>query len=149
VLRMLARVAAAVAVALACGQAIAQTAASCAPVAGARAFSDAELLRRFPDQPTYNRFRYAALEPGRKAMRVSQERLDLLRKERRELDATNPSPDGSPLPLKLRQALDVSSASIAAQEALMAEQQCNLERQTEIYDRAASRLGALWPRAQG
>jgi hypothetical protein len=134
----------AIAAAIACGQVTAQgVVSSCAPVATARTFSDAEMLSRFPDQAAFDRHRAGALEPGRKAVRASQQRLDSLLKERRDFDDTfDPS---SPIPARVQQSIDARNTSIAAQEALLREQQCHLERQTEIYDRAAAWLERLWP----
>jgi hypothetical protein len=134
-----------VAVVIACSQAEAQgVAPSCPPVASRPAFSDGQLLQRFPDKATYERRRYAALEPGRKAVRESQERLESLRRQRSDFNATlEPSPNRS-LPDALQRDIDARDAAIAAQEALVREQQCHLEYLTESYDRAAVRLGPLW-----
>jgi hypothetical protein len=113
-------------------------------VAATRSFSDAELLRRFPDQATYNHFRTNALGPVRRALRASQARLDELLKERRDFDATFDPYPNRPIPAKLQQSIDARNAEITALEALVHDQQCNLERQTEIYDRAAVRLEPRW-----
>lgn len=134
-----------VAIALFCGQAAAQNVAgSCALAASRPAFSDAQLLHGFPDKATYDRRRDAALEPGRKATRASQEHLESLRRQRKEFAAGIDGYPDRPLPSALQGEIDKRDAAIASQEALLLEQRCYLGHLTERYDRALVRLGPLW-----
>jgi hypothetical protein len=105
---------------------------------------DRNLLQRYPNKASHDRAREAALEPVRRSLRLSEERLKLLDKERKPLLDEMEFYVGKPLPGKLKMAFDANDAAVDAQRALIANQQAELVRLNKLYDDELQRLKALW-----
>jgi hypothetical protein len=105
---------------------------------------DRNLVSRFPNEAEHNKARAKALDDIRKAVRVSEERVALLNAERKPLLDEAEFYVGKPLPSKLKLALDANDASLAAQKALIQNQQAEVVRINGIYDAELARLRKLW-----
>lgn len=109
---------------------------------------DRNLLQRFPSEAAHRKAREAALEDTRKAMRVSESRLEALEKERKPLMDEAEFYVGKQLPLKLRQQIDGNDAATEAQRNLLQNQKSEQVRVNNLYDLELERLRKLWSGAQ-
>lgn len=105
---------------------------------------DRNLMQRYPNEPAHQRAREQALEPVRRALKLSESRLDLLAKERKPLDSEAEFYAGRSMPAKLRQQIDGNEAAVAAQRSLMVTQRAELDRINRLFDAELARLKRLW-----
>jgi hypothetical protein len=105
---------------------------------------DRNLMARFPDEAAHQKAREKALDDVRKSVAVSKERLRLLTADRKPLLDESEFYVGKPLPTKLKSALDANDASLAAQNALVQNQQDEEIRINALYDAELARLRKLW-----
>jgi hypothetical protein len=109
---------------------------------------DRNLLQRFPNEATHNKAREAALDDVRKGLKVSEQRLAALEKERKPLQDETEFYVGKQMPLKLKQSIDANDASTEAQRNLVANQKAEMVRINKNYDDELERLRKLWAGAQ-
>lgn len=105
---------------------------------------DRNLLARFPNEAAHRKARESALDDVRKAVRVSEARVALLKQERKPLTDEAEFYVGKPLPAKLRQQLDGNDAATEAQRTLIQNQQAEVVRINALYDAELERLKKLW-----
>lgn len=105
---------------------------------------DRNLKQRYPNEAAHQRAREAALDDVRKALRNSEERLQLLAAERKPLLDDSEFYAGRQMPAKLRQALDANDAAVDAQRTLVQNQQEEIKRINALYDVELERLKRLW-----
>lgn len=105
---------------------------------------DRNLLMRFPNEAAHKKAREGALEDTRKAVKVSESRLELLGKERKPLLDEAEFYVGKALPAKVKQQLDGNDAATEAQRSLILNQQAELVRINDNYDTELERLRKLW-----
>lgn len=105
---------------------------------------DQNLLSRYPNEAAHRKARELALEDVRRPMRVSEQRLAALAKERKPLDDEAEFYVGKQLPLKLKLALDANEASVEANQSLVQNQQTEVVRIEKNYDAGLERLRLLW-----
>lgn len=109
---------------------------------------DRNLLMRFPNEAKHRAAREAALDDVRKALKVSQTRIELLAKERKPLLDDAEFYIGKPLPARLRQQLDANEAAASAQRSLVQGNEQEIVRINALYDAELERLKKLWAGAQ-
>lgn len=109
---------------------------------------DRNLLMRFPNEAKHRAAREAALDDVRKALKVSQTRLEVLAKERKPLLDDAEFYIGKPLPGRLKQMLDANEAASDAQRSLVQNQEGEIVRINALYDAELERLKKLWSGAQ-
>ncbi len=109
---------------------------------------DRNLLQRFPNETAHKKAREAALDDVRKNLKVSEQRLASLEKERKPLMDESEFYVGKQLPLKLKQAIDANDATAQAQRELMETQKAELVRINTNYDAELERLRRLWAGAE-
>lgn len=109
---------------------------------------DRNLLQRYPNEAAHHKARELALDDVRKSLKRSEQRLELLAKERKPLQDETEFYVGKTLPPKLKQQIDANEASAEAQRTLMANQQAELVRINALYDAELERLRRLWGGAQ-
>ena len=105
---------------------------------------DRNLLQRFPTQAAHDKARVAALDDVRANLKISEDRLAVLQKERRPLTDEAEFYVGRQMPLRLRQQLDANDASTEAQRNLLVNQQAEIVRINKRYDDELERLRKLW-----
>jgi hypothetical protein len=109
---------------------------------------DRNLLARFPNEAAHRKAREAALDDSRKSVRLSDNRIALLTKERKPLLDEAEFYVGKPLPAQLKMQLDANDAAVKAQEDLRVNQQNEIVRINALYDVELERLKSLWGGAQ-
>ena len=109
---------------------------------------DRNLLQRFPNEAAHHKAREASLDDTRKSLRLSENRLEALEKERKPLMDEQEFYVGKQLPLKLKQAIDANDASAEAQRNLIQNQKAEQVRINKLYDDELERLRKLWGGAQ-
>ncbi len=105
---------------------------------------DRNLMQRYIAEPAHRKAREAALDQARRALTLSEARLELLAKERKPLIDEAEFYVGKPLPAKLKQQLDANDAAAEAQRSLIANQQAEVTRVNALFDIELQRLKALW-----
>jgi hypothetical protein len=105
---------------------------------------DRNLMARFPDEAAHRKARETALDDIAKAVHASKERVTALLAERKPLLEEAEFYAHKPLPIKLKTALDANDASLAAQNALIQNQQAEEIRINALYDVELARLRKLW-----
>ncbi|NUZ04437.1 hypothetical protein [Piscinibacter koreensis] len=105
---------------------------------------DRNLVQRYPNEAAHNKAREKALDDVRNSVRLSEQRVSLLTAERKPLLDEAEFYVGKPLPGKLKSALDANDAALAAQRALVQNQQQEVVRINAIYDAELARLKKLW-----
>ena len=105
---------------------------------------DKNLVNRFPNEAAHSAAREKALDDVRKSVRNSEERIALLKVERKPLMDEAEFYVGKSLPGKLKQALDANDASLEAQKSLVQNQQVEVGRINALYDIERARLKKLW-----
>jgi hypothetical protein len=105
---------------------------------------DRNLKARFPNEPTHQRAREAALEVVRVGMRTSQQRMKELEAERRPLTEEAEFYRGRPVPARLKQQIEANETSVAATRDLIQTQESELQRINRIYDAELDHLRKLW-----
>jgi hypothetical protein len=109
---------------------------------------DRNLLQRFPNEAAHQKARELALDDPRKGLKRSEQRLELLTKERKPLLDEAEFYAGKQMPAKLKQQIDANEASADAQRTLIVNQQAEIVRVNELYDAELERLRKLWAGAQ-
>lgn len=109
---------------------------------------DRNLTARFPTEPAHQKAREKALDDVRNAVRNSEARIALLLAERKPLLDEAEFYVGKPLPAKVKLGLDANDATLAAQRALVGNQQAEVVRISALYDAELARLKRLWAGAQ-
>lgn len=105
---------------------------------------DRNLLSRFPDEAAHAKARAKALDDVGNGVRISEARIALLKAERKPLLDEAEFYVGKSLPTKIKSALDANDASLAAQKALVQNQQAEVVRINGLYDAELARLKKLW-----
>lgn len=105
---------------------------------------DRNLLLRFPNEAVHLRARTAALEAGRKSLRVSEARLAALAIDRKPLLDEAEFYSGKKLPSKLKGQLEAIEVAAEAQRTLVLNQQLEVTRIDALYDLELERLKKLW-----
>jgi hypothetical protein len=109
---------------------------------------DRNLLARFPDEPAHRKARQEALDPVRKGIKQSEQRLAALAAERKPMNDEAEFYVGKPLPFKLKLQMDANDASVDAQKSLLQNQQIEYARVDSLYDAELERLRLLWQGAK-
>ena len=105
---------------------------------------DRNLMARFPNQPTHDKAREAALDPVRAAMRATETRVKELAAERKPLLDDAEFYKGRTLPARLKQQLDANDAAVVAQRQSAINQEQELARINRLYDAELAKLRQLW-----
>jgi hypothetical protein len=105
---------------------------------------DRQLLGKYPDEAALRKARTAELEPVTGNIRRAKTRLDQLFVERKPINEERRFYAGKTLPAALKQSIDASDASFAAQADLFRGLQQQVEGIVEKYDREGERLRKLW-----
>lgn len=105
---------------------------------------DRNLMARFPNEEAHARAREAALDDVRNAVRLSELRLEQIRKDRKPLLDEAEFYVGRSLPGKLRAQLESLDASAEAQETLVQNQRAEVDRINALYDLELDHLRKLW-----
>lgn len=111
-------------------------------------YRDRNLLQRYPNEAAHKKAREAALDDVRKNLKLSEQRLAVLEKERKPLQDETEFYVGKSLPLKLKQAIDANDATTEAQRNLVGNQKAEMVRINTNYDAELERLRKLWGGAQ-
>jgi hypothetical protein len=109
---------------------------------------DRNLLQRFPNEAAHQKARELALDDPRKGLKRSEQRLEMLTKERKPLLDEAEFYAGKQMPAKLKQQIDANEASADAQRTLIVNQRAEIVRINELYDAELERLRKLWGGAQ-
>lgn len=109
---------------------------------------DRNLKARFPNEAAHNKAREAALDPVRRAMKNSEQRLQELRDERKPLLNEAEFYKGKALPAKLKQQIEGNDAAAAAQREAIQNQEAEVVRINKLFDIELERLRRLWNGAQ-
>lgn len=109
---------------------------------------DRLLLQRFPNEAEHRKARQSALEDVQASMKLSQQRLAELERERKPLLDESEFYKGKQLPALLKQQLDANEAAVAAQKDAQVNQQAELERIGRRYDAELAHLKRLWGGAE-
>jgi hypothetical protein len=109
---------------------------------------DRLLLQRYPNEAEHQKARQSALEDVQASMKLSQQRLMDLERERKPLLQEAEFYKGKQLPTQLKQQLDANEAAVAAQRDAQANQQAELERIDKRYDGELAQLKRLWAGAE-
>ena len=109
---------------------------------------DRNLTARFPNEAAHQKAREKSLDDIRNAVRNSEARIGLLLAERKPLLDEAEFYVGKSLPNKLKLGLDANDATLAAQKALVVNQQAEVVRISGLYDAELVRLKKLWAGAQ-
>jgi hypothetical protein len=105
---------------------------------------DRLLATRFPNEAAHHIARESALNDARRAVKLSESRLEILTTERKPLLDESEFYVGKPLPPKLKQLLDANDAATDAQRALLQNQQEEIVRINANFDAELERLRRLW-----
>ena len=105
---------------------------------------DRNLVQRYPDNAAHRKGREKALDDIRKSVAKSNDRIILLTAERKPLLEEAEFYAGKTLPNKLKLALDANDASLAAQKALIQNQEIEVKRIDDLFDVELARLKKLW-----
>lgn len=106
--------------------------------------ADRNLLLRYPDEPTHQRARLAALDNLNMALAESRKRLNDLEAERKPLLDEAEFYKGKQLPPKLKQQFDANDAAQDAQRSLVVHTENEIVRVNSLYDLELARLRRLW-----
>lgn len=109
---------------------------------------DRNLKARFPNEAAHTKAREVALDPVRRAMKSSEQRLLELRNERKPLLEEAEFYKGKALPAKLKQQLEGNEAAAAAQREAIHNQEAEVVRVNKLFDVELERLRKLWNGAQ-
>jgi hypothetical protein len=104
---------------------------------------DQRLKQLYPDEAAHRKARDKALDEFRASVKNLEERIVLLKKERKPLLDEAEFYVGKPLPAKLKSALDANDASLEAQKALVQNQQSEVARINTTFDVELARLRKL------
>jgi hypothetical protein len=105
---------------------------------------DRNLKARFPNETAHNRAREGSLEAVRVALRASEQRVKELEAERKPLTQEAEFYRGRAMPARLKQQIEATETSIAAQRELIQTQEAELGRINRIYDQELEHLRKLW-----
>jgi hypothetical protein len=105
---------------------------------------DRNLMQLYPNEVAHRKARDKALDEFRASVKNLEARIALLNKDRKPLLDETEFYAGKPLPSKLKAALDANEASLAAQKALVQNQQSEVIRINATFDVELARLRKLW-----
>ena len=105
---------------------------------------DRSLMARYPNEAAHRRARDIALDVVRNSMRSSEVRLKALTAERKPLVDEMQFYAGKQIPAKLKSQIDANDAAVAAQRALMQDQEAEVARIDGLFDTELARLKKLW-----
>ncbi len=105
---------------------------------------DRNLMSRYPNEAAHNKARDAALNDVQRGLKVSEDRLADLQRERKPLLDEIEFYKNKKLPAKLRSQLDANDAAAAAQRSLVQNQRDEIDRLEALYDGELVRLKRLW-----
>ncbi len=105
---------------------------------------DRNLMLRFPDEPSHNKAREAALDDLRRGVALSERRLQDLLDERQPMLAETEFYKGRRLPFKLKSKLEANDAQQQAQRDIIQNQNAETVRINALYDAELARLRRLW-----
>lgn len=105
---------------------------------------DRNLMLRFPDEPSHNKAREAALDDLRRGVALSERRLQDLLDERQPMLAETEFYKGRRLPFKLKSKLEANDAQQQAQRDIIQNQSAETVRINALYDAELARLRRLW-----
>ncbi len=105
---------------------------------------DRNLMLRFPDEPSHNKAREAALDDLRRGVALSERRLQDLLDERQPMLADTEFYKGRRLPFKLKSKLEANDAQQQAQRDIIQNQNAETVRINALYDAELARLRRLW-----
>ncbi len=106
--------------------------------------ADRNLMQLYPNEAAHRKARDKALDEFRTSVKNLEARIVLLNKERKPLLDEAEFYLGKQLPSKLKSALDANEASLAAQKALVQNQQSEVARINATYEVELARLRKLW-----
>ena len=105
---------------------------------------DRSLMARYPNEAAHRRARDIALDVVRNSMRSSESRIKALTAERKPLTDEMQFYAGKQIPTKLKSQIDANDAALAAQRALMQDQEAEVARIDGLFDTELARLKKLW-----
>lgn len=105
---------------------------------------DRNLMQLYPNEAAHRKARDKALDEFRTSVKNLEARIVLLNKDRKPLLDEAEFYLGKQLPSKLKSALDANEASLAAQKALVQNQQSEVARINATYEVELARLRKLW-----
>jgi hypothetical protein len=105
---------------------------------------DRNLAARYKDETAHQKAREVALDPVRRLLRSSQQRLAELDKDRKTLQDEAEFYKGKDMPRALKAQFDANAATVEAQRALVGTHQAELDRLNAFYDEELARLRRLW-----
>lgn len=105
---------------------------------------DRNLMQRYPDEAAHGKARVKALGDFSASVKNYEQRIALLKGERKKLLDEAEFYVVKTMPAKLRQSLDANEASLEAQNVLSQNQQTEIVRINGFYDAELARLRKLW-----
>ncbi len=105
---------------------------------------DRNLRIRYPNEAVHQKARLTALDDLKRALNLSQQRVDALATEKKPLLAEAEFYVGRTMPTRLKQQLDGIDATAEAQRALIQNQQAETLRINASFDAELARLRRLW-----
>lgn len=105
---------------------------------------DRNLLARFPNRPAHDKARAGALDNLMASIRLSEKRLEQLRKDLKPLNDEAEFYSGKDMPARLRAQFDYVQVATEAQNTLLQNQQAEVGRINARYDDELARLEKLW-----
>lgn len=105
---------------------------------------DRNLLSRYPDEAAHMKAREAALDDVRQAVKVSQDRVAALARDRKPLENELEFYKKKTPPGKLLEQLDANDAAVDAQKDLVRNLESERERIVANFDQELARLRKLW-----
>jgi hypothetical protein len=106
--------------------------------------ADKNLLNRFPNEAAHAKARAKALDNVKGSLKVSEDRLAALAKERKPLTDDAEFYVGKPLPAKLKAQLEANDTAVEAQRVLVQNQKLEAVRIDQNFDTELERLKKLW-----
>jgi len=110
--------------------------------------ADRNLLNRFPNEAAHSKARAKALDNIKGSLKVSEDRLTALAKERKPLTDEAEFYVGKTMPAKLKAQLDANDTAVEAQRVLVQNQKLEAVRIDQNFDLELERLKKLWGGAQ-
>ncbi len=106
--------------------------------------ADRNLVKRYPDRAKHDLARQEAINDIAKSMRISQDRIELLLRDKKRLDDEREFYVGKELPTKLKLDIDKNDSALAAQTKLVVQQKDELARINKLLDEELAHLQTLW-----
>ena len=106
--------------------------------------ADRNLLNRFPNEAAHAKARAKDLDNVKGSLKVSEDRLAALARERKPLTDEAEFYVGKPLPAKIKAQLDANDTAVEAQRVLIQNQKLEAVRIDQNFDAQLERLRKLW-----